>query len=101
MGWEKRNNNNYYYRKHRVGRDVVSRYVGKGESAEKVILEDRDKWEKERKIVEKRRKKIEDNKLLQQQIGEFGSFVEAAVSAALLLSGFHNHKGQWRKKRHG
>ena len=34
MAWEARGNKSYYYRKRRIGRRVVSEYVGSSETAE-------------------------------------------------------------------
>ena len=68
---------------------------------ENIALWDLAVREEKKEFTESRKQQIGEEQLLQQQIWEVSSFVEAAVDAALLLSGFHKHKGQWRKKRHG
>ncbi len=100
MGLERRGHSSYYYRKYRIGKKVISRYVDSGIWATMAEREDREKRNKIRKILERRNKKIEKDKLLRQKVDEFSSFAEGAVDIAMLLSGYHKHKGQWRRKRH-
>jgi hypothetical protein len=92
MAWESRGNNRYYYRKRWVGKKVVSEYVGKGPAAEEAAGLD----------LERRKRLREDrdrmNSLL-LQIKRIDYTIKGVITGVLLASGFHNHKGQWRKKR--
>ena len=101
MGWEKRGNKKYYYRKKRVGKKVVSEYVGSGPAAEKIAFEDE---------MERQKQKEERNAWLHYQtefrnldnmLDSLYTITLAIIHAHLLLAGYHNHKGQWRKKRNG
>ena len=101
MGWEKRSGNSYYYRKRRRGGRVVSGYVGKGETASNAILADAADRDAAAKLKEDTKKNLQEDKLLQEEICKFSAFANGVVGAALLLRGFHSHRGEWRKRRHG
>jgi hypothetical protein len=101
MGWEYRGNRLYYYRKKREGKHVVSEYIGAGISGYLIaVLDDEERlertynqnqWKKQRNEM----KKIEnDLNQLQKNINGF-------VRAVFLTSGYHPHKGQWRRTRNG
>ena len=91
--------NRYYYRKRRVGRRVVSEYVGSGLIAEKVSEQD----EMDRQQRMRDRKSFEnlkvDNKKMDDDLDSLIDVTRAYIRVSFLLSGFHPHKGQWRKKR--
>ncbi|MFC2052845.1 hypothetical protein ACFLV7_00905 [Chloroflexota bacterium] len=99
MSWEDRDGRRYYYRKHRVGRCVVSEYIGSGLMAELVSEQD----EKDRQQRIRDRKSFEnlivDTKKMDDELDSLIDVTCACVRASLLISGFHPHKGQWRKKR--
>lgn len=99
MGWEQRGNQRYYYRKIRRGRQVVSSYVGAGEVAQLIYLMDRSD-RKQVRIEQTVWKKIkEENLNLDKEIGTLNQTINTLVTATLLTSGHHQHKGQWRKSR--
>jgi hypothetical protein len=95
MGWESRGNNKYYYRKKRVGGHVHSIYKGDATMGQA----------SERADQRKRLKGIEDKiKLCEymkfdQRINEVNDNLDLIVNSMLLISGYHIHKGAWRKKR--
>ena len=101
MGWENRGNGLYDYRKRRDGNRVASEYVGKGISAYLLMELDieermegdykRAQWNKQRSAVKRTNS---DNELLTEIINGY-------VRAVLLTSGYHPHKGQWRRVRNG
>lgn len=99
MAWEDRNGHPYYYRKHREGKHVVSEYVGSGllgEFAEAIDIEER----YEENLARTNFKKQERNfKAIDEQVREVEKYTRAVTRAVLLLSGYHSHKRQWRKRR--
>lgn len=100
MGWEQRGNRMYYYQKKRHGHRVVSGYVGHGSLA--TIISELDREERQdnlRAQAEVQERKLEF-KELEADLEDLTAIVRAFVHAALLISGYHPHKGQWRKKRY-
>ena len=99
MALETRKNRSYYYRKERRGRRVHSVYAGAGEIAHLLSSLDESRAEEERckrtlKQMERERLEAED-----APIRNACSMIETLMSAALISTGFHAHKGQWRRKR--
>lgn len=101
MGWEQRNGSSYYYRKERSGGHVRSVYVGKGMFA--ALAADLDVIERDKKETEREAFRLEVKKQneIDAQIDEVCRITESLTRAALIASGFHLHRGQWRRKRHG
>jgi hypothetical protein len=100
MGWEKRNNKTYYYRKERHGARVISEYVGSDETAH--LLDSLTRLMRERKNRQRDQEQAATARMERQESadGDIFDAVEAMTQAALLVGGFHRHKGTWRKKRH-
>ena len=99
MAWEKRGNREYYYRKRRVGRRVVSEYVGAGELAEAIAtLEAFSRQEQEMERAAWREEQ-EAERAFDQEIDAVGDLVRTMTGAVLLATGHHTHKGQWRRRR--
>ena len=100
MAWEERDGRRYYYRKRRVGRCVVSEYVGSGLIAEMVAEQDEE--DRQRRMQD--RKSFEnlkvDIKKMDDELDSLIDITRACIRANFLLSGFHPHKGQWRTKRY-
>jgi hypothetical protein len=96
MGWEQRSNQRYYYRKRRQGDRVVSEYVGTGELAAAAATLDA----LERELRQAERQRWAAIREADAQVQEICDLIQALVQAALLATGHHTHKGQWRKKRH-
>jgi hypothetical protein len=101
MGIEQRKNRQYYYRKTRVGRRVVSEYIGPvgREVTDAIrILDNAESIRRQldRIDVQKRAAKEEE---IDKQIEKLAEANKQAVSEFLTDSGFHRHRGQWRKKR--
>ena len=101
MGWETRAGRLFYYRKRRIGRRVVSEYGGSGEAAAVVAALDaheraeRDARRKERREVRRQERAID------AKVDAVCRTVGVLTTGALLLHGYHTHKGQWRKTRDG
>ena len=101
MGWEQGGNNQYYYKKERKGSGVKSVYVGRGEIAHMVariqssssVIERYGRLMKPPHVMEHERAEVELDQLTDR--------IRVITQAALLIAGFHTHKRQWRKMRHG
>jgi hypothetical protein len=99
MAWETRGNRSYFYRKERINGKVKSVYVGSDAAA--VLIAERAKAER----IKKEAKKLETDtqrgelEALDRQINALSEFNQNLVDALFLISGFHQHKRQWRKKR--
>src|SRR4051794_33280202 len=99
MGWEARGSGRYYYRKHKQGGKVHSEYVGAGyagllsEQLTKAARLDaeykRQAWAAIKEEEERLDKIVDDMTLASQQL----------VTALMLVTGHHQHKRQWRRKR--
>ena len=96
MAWEQRGNTHYYYRKVRQGDRVYSEYVGSGPLAR--ACADLDEFERQLRQAE--RAKRETLRALDAELDSVSGLIRALTHAALLSTGHHTHKGQWRKKRH-
>lgn len=99
MAWEKRGNKKYYYRKRRVGKKVISEYIGADPAAEKIALMDereRRKRMEERQVWKWRKAEIE---AIDVALDDLMNITRTLIHAYLLLAGYHHHKGEWRKKR--
>lgn len=99
MGWENRNGRQVYYRKKRIGKRVVSEYVGSGEVVTMLAALD----ERERKQAKRQRR--EWRKVMEGEAGvdalmrDAGRIVKALTDATFAVNGYRRHKGQWRKCR--
>jgi hypothetical protein len=93
MAWESRGRKKYYYRKERVGNHVRSIYAGHGISGRISEKEDKDK----RILGEKPNVKLYDCIEREKELDKIADDVELVVNSIFLISGYHCHKGQWRK----
>lgn len=101
MGWEKRGKGMYYYTKKRVGKRVVSEYKGSGLFAQLFSELDNDK-RLERNYNHTQRKEQKDKTTgINKDVDQLTELTDGLVRAVLLTSGYHPHKGQWRKSRYG
>jgi ATPase subunit of ABC transporter with duplicated ATPase domains len=101
MGWEQRSGRFYFYEKRRVGSRVISTYMGGSALAllaEEMIAERKQERDQYRKAQEKIR---HEQKQIEQQIAGAESTLAEIVRTTLRAAGYHQHKGQWRKKRGG
>ena len=78
---------------------MVREYVGTGEVAELIAIIDEE--ERSRREAEKQAMcaEIAESDAIDEQIGALGRLLNALVQAELQAQGFHQHKGQWRRKR--
>lgn len=101
MGWEKRGNNRYYYRKTRKRNRIISEYFGCGHLAS--LAAARDEIVRKRNQETNIKKRLEEQQFhnlltLDQKMQEFEKKTNAILKAAFLLSGYHTHHREWRKK---
>lgn len=98
MAWETRRNHRYYYTKRRSAGRVFSDYIGAGESAR--VIAALEALYREQRIAEQQqwRHDCESRRAVDSEIDRLGSGARLLVAAALLASGYHTHKGQWRSK---
>jgi hypothetical protein len=101
MGWEQRGNQSYYYRKTRRGRRVISEYIGAGEGAQLIYLMDESEREEARINQNAWKKTKSENQAIDLEIDRLNRKIMTLVKATILVSGYHIHKGQWRKLRNG
>ena len=104
MAWEHRGNNKYYYRKKRLGKRVISEYVGRGVVAELVAASDvmnRNQRKMERKSTDLTIQNFNRTFLYSDKMIEnYENKADTVVKSYLILNGYHQHKGEWRKARH-
>ena len=102
MALERRGNGIYYYKKEREGDRVVSRYVGKGETAylfAQLDEFDAEKKDSDRYEEQQRREKAER---FENELGEIENALSELVTAHLLTNGYHQTDSrEWRRKRNG
>jgi hypothetical protein len=100
MGWGQRERGGRYYtRSYREGDRVLKEYVGTGPLAE--IAAERDAKERRRREEKARawRARCEDLEALEKPVEELCEASELLGCAALLVAGYHQHHGEWRKRR--
>jgi hypothetical protein len=99
VAWKTRKKRNYYYRNRRVGKRVVSEYVGGTFGAHCEAQRDQAR----RGLAEVARRDLEvvkaEQAAIDAQLDELGAQLDELVDATLILAGYHQHKRQWRKKR--
>jgi hypothetical protein len=97
MGWDR----GYYYRSRKVNGRVVREYVGTGRIAE--LAAQLDAINRQKREQEQAAWRAEKARLaaLDADIAALIEVTDLAAATALLAAGFHQHKRQWRRKRHG
>jgi hypothetical protein len=103
MGLERRGGKSYYYKKERVNGRVKSTYLAKGELAEMMARLQDDLRESRKMEHEENRARFDamqaKHAKIDAKLDRALSLIQALTRAALLVTGHHNHKGQWRKGR--
>lgn len=99
MAWEYRGKKRYYYQKKRVGKKVISVYVGTGPEAERTAREDELARQKRKDERQARLQREAEIKALDDALSDLINFTKTLLDAHLLLNGYHYHRGEWRKKR--
>lgn len=99
MGWEQRGNLKYYYRKKRVGNRVVSEYLGRGKHVEKILRLEENERQKIRERNEQEALEIDRIRVESERIESLFQSARTLTHSILIASGYHTHKGQWRRRR--
>jgi len=97
MGWEDHRGKRYYYRKRRVGKRVVSDYIGAGPYAEQVAA-NAARAQAQRAKAQARLTADREVEVILRKLDRLAA---ALTRATLLAEGYHTHRGEWRKQRHG
>jgi hypothetical protein len=104
MAWEQRKDsaNRYYYRSLRAkdGR-VVKTYHGTGHRGALAADADRLKRVEQSLQLQRHRALLYNIQHVAGPLAELCEACDLITEAALLAAGYHNHRGEWRKKRHG
>jgi hypothetical protein len=96
MGWEK---GRYYTRSHKINGRVVREYVGGdivGELAAGIDERRRERRKQEREAWLAHKKEIESE---DESFDEACKAAELLAKAAMIVAGYHYHRGEWRLKR--
>jgi hypothetical protein len=100
MSWETRNGcGNYYTRSRRSGGRIIREYIGIGNYALVIAHDDAQERQKRQAEAARLRRQKASDQSLDTQIDDLCRLADAAAHAVLLAAGYHNHKGQWRKRR--
>lgn len=101
MAWEYRGNKRYYYRKKRQGDRVVTEYIGTGTIA--ALSAEADRQKRGRSLCMQRLWKEQriEYEAMDPDCQFLTAILRGLVRATYLTAGYHSHKGQWRKNRHG
>ena len=99
MPWKKRGRYRYYYKNERVGRRVVSHYIGRGELAG--LVEAQVEAGKRLRTSERRLKALREAPTpADRDLEELSASAELLVRVSLIAAGYHrHHRGEWRKRR--
>ncbi len=95
MAWEQRSNRRYYYRKRRVGRRVISEYVGSGALAQEATAFRAIACD----VRQAGRRRWAAVCALDAQVDRACDLIQALAQGTLLSTGHRLHKGQWRNSR--
>ena len=101
MAWERRGGRGRYYtRSTKVGGRVRREYVGTGLLAELAAAEDALHREARERAAQDRRSERERLAELDAPLLALTAMGDALVAAALMVSGYRQHKrGEWRRRR--
>jgi hypothetical protein len=99
MPWKMIHHQHYYYRNKRLGRRVISRYIGTGTLAE--CMANLDRLERDERNAEREElRQIQAADLeLTAGLDELNNSIHRLTSARMHMAGYHLHKGTWRKRR--
>ncbi len=99
MPWETKGSERYYYRKRRINGRVVSEYVGRGAEDEQIAAADELARDARAEARAAQQARLAEFEALDQDVKAFGVMVDTLMRLALEANGYHQHKGQWRRKR--
>ena len=80
---------------------MVSEYVGSGEFAILTALLDEEQRAERQEQQDAERRRREETDQIDHELAQIADTLRLMTTVALEESGYHKHKGQWRKQRHG
>ena len=99
MAWETRDSGRFYYRKRRLGRRVVSVYVGGGDAGRAAAAEDARRRAALEAARAARRAELAAQADRERETAAWSDAVELLAKAALLGAGYRRHGGSWNRSR--
>jgi hypothetical protein len=100
MSWESRKGRGRYYtRSRRVGGRIVREYLGCGETAELLARIDERAQEVRTMEAQIEAQQRAETTSLDSELNRLCQLVDSLSRAVLLSGGFHEHRGDWRKRR--
>jgi hypothetical protein len=84
-----------WYRSQRTDGRVVTEYVGRGPAADAAASRDAEHRQQQKAT----RDLYRDELKVDRQIDRVDRSVRSLAAAALICSGHHRHRGQWRRRR--
>ena len=104
MAWEQRQDttNRYYYRSQRLpdGR-IVKIYCGGGERGTRAADADRQRRDEKSRELLRHQALLKHIQYVATPLVDLCKAGDVITEAAPLAAGYHNPRGEWRKKRHG
>ena len=106
MSWERRQRGGLYYtRTRKVNGRQVREYIGSGPAGElAAALDAQRRAERQARLEQRREERREEEARLEAAdatlVGLCGGS-DLLARAALLAAGFREHRGEWRRARHG
>ncbi len=95
----KRGNSDYVYRKYRLGKKVITEYVGKKDEVEDLVAEEEILGLNQREMKKRKKQAQQVEKLLERRLDDVMEEVTTLANCYYLIAGYHTRKGQWRKYR--
>ena len=97
MGWERRKRGGLYYtRSKRIGAQVVREYAGTGRQAELAAAMDA---EQRRMREEERQRRKQETQAVSTALETLATATDELLALTLRMTGYHQHKGEWRRRR--
>lgn len=100
MSWEKRNKHSmYFYKKRRVNGKLVREYFGHGPIAQLFAAADQRAAQSRAAEHAELDAMQAESARLDRILDRQEKLLQLLISSQLILAGYYNHKGQWRKRR--
>lgn len=97
MSWETRGNYRYYYRRRKINGRVEAEYIGSGPVADALARLDGFERQQRQHEVAKWRAFIAADRHTVAGLADVDELVRSAVTAVLIVNGYHTHKREWRR----
>lgn len=104
MAWERRgkNGNRYFYRSFRdAGGKVRKRYYGRGPMGQLAANLGAAAQTERKAAAEDWQKQKQQHDAVSAAVEAFCEECDLLLSAVMLAAGYHEHRGQWRRRRAG